>query len=161
MAPISSSTSSGKRHDVEGRHPDVFGEGAGHVDADAARLRIEVEFARARGAALHADDVALAGDALADLEIAHVAADLDDLAGIFMADDHRHRNRLLRPGIPFVDVDIGAANAGLAHLDQHVVLADGRHGLALGQPQAGLGLQFDESFHGDVQGLRDVAGDDR
>ena len=44
----------------------IFGEGAGDVDADAARLRVEVVAPAARGAAPHADDVALAGDALAD-----------------------------------------------------------------------------------------------
>ena len=30
----------GQRHDVERRHPHIFGEGAGDVDADAARLRV-------------------------------------------------------------------------------------------------------------------------
>ena len=60
----------GQRHDVEGGHAHIFGEGAGDVDADAAGLRVEVEAPAARGAAVHADDVALAGDALADLQAA-------------------------------------------------------------------------------------------
>ena len=37
---------------------------------------------------------------------------LDDLADELMADDHRHGDGLLRPGVPVVDVQIGAANAG-------------------------------------------------
>ena len=85
----------GQRHDVEGRDLHVFGEGAGHVDADALGLRIEVVAAGAAGAAPHADDVALAGHALADLEVRALRADRDDLAGIFVADDHRHGHGLL------------------------------------------------------------------
>ena len=83
----------GQRHDVERGNAQVFGEGAGNVDADAPRLRVHVKAPAARGAAIHADDVALAGDPLADREAAHVGADRDDLAGVFVADDHRHGNR--------------------------------------------------------------------
>ena len=38
----------GQRHDVEGRDPQILGEGAGQVDADALGLGIEVEVAGAR-----------------------------------------------------------------------------------------------------------------
>ncbi len=64
----------GQRHDVEGGDFHIFGEGAGDIDADAARFRVHVEPPAARGAAVHADDMALAGDALADLQIVHVAS---------------------------------------------------------------------------------------
>ena len=57
-------------------------------------------------------------------EAAHLAADLDDLADKFVADDHRHRNGLLRPLVPVPDVDVGAADRRLADPDQHVVGAD-------------------------------------
>ena len=69
----------GQRHDVEGRDADIVGEGAGDVDADAAGLGIEVEAAGAGGAAVHADDMALAGDALADRQSVDLGADLGDL----------------------------------------------------------------------------------
>ena len=50
----------GQGHDVERRHPHIFSEGAGDVDADAARLRIEMIAPAARRPALHADHVAFA-----------------------------------------------------------------------------------------------------
>ena len=37
-------------------------------------------------------------------------ADLDDLADELVPDDHRHRDRLLGPGIPLINVQIGAAD---------------------------------------------------
>ena len=64
-----------------------------------------------------------------------------------MPDDHRHGNRLLRPGVPFVDVQIGAADAGAQHLDQHVVDADGRPGHVL-EPKSLGGFFLDECEHG-------------
>ena len=60
-----------------------------------------------------------------------VGADLDDLADELMADDHRHGNGLLGPGVPVVDVHVGAADAGAQHVDQHVVDADLRHAAPL------------------------------
>jgi hypothetical protein len=41
-----------------------------------------------------------------------------------MPHDHRHRDRLLRPGVPFVDVQVGAADAGFADLDEDIIDAD-------------------------------------
>ena len=116
----------GQRHDVERRHAHIFGEGAGDVDADAARLRVQVIAPAARGAASHADHVALARDALADPEALHVRANFGDLARIFMPDRHRGRDRLPRPLVPVEDVDVGAADPGLVHLHQHVVGTDVR-----------------------------------
>ena len=136
----------GQRHDVEGRDAHILGEGAGDVDADAAGLRVEVEVAGAGGAAPHADDVALARDPLPDLEVADVGADGGDLAGIFVADDHRHRHGAARPLVPVIDVEVGAADAGAADLDQHVVLADLGHRL-VAEPQPRLGLELDQGFH--------------
>ena len=40
----------------------------------------------------------------------HVIADALDDADKFMPDDHRHRNGFLRPGVPVVDVNVGAAD---------------------------------------------------
>ena len=53
-----------------------------------------------------------AGDDFAGVKILDVGADLDDLADEFMPDDERHGDGLLGPGVPFVDVQIGAADAG-------------------------------------------------
>ena len=89
------------------------------------------------------DDVSLAADDVARMEVAHVRPDVDDLADELVPDHERHGNRLLRPGVPRVDVEVGAADAGLPHPDQHVVDPDLglRHIL---EPQARLGPRFDE-----------------
>src|SRR3954470_17069270 len=65
--------------------------------------------------------VALAADDLPGLEVGDVAADLDDLADELVTDDERRLDRPRRPRIPRLDVEIGAADAGLADPDQHVV----------------------------------------
>ena len=93
-----------------------------------------------------ADHVPLAADHVADLEVAHVGAERDDLADELVADHHGHWDRLLSPCIPAVDVQVGAADPRLVHADQHVVDAD----LGLGdvlQPQSLRGLRLDERLH--------------
>ena len=64
-----------------------------------------------------------------------------------MADDHRHGNGLLRPGVPLVDVQVGAADARSKHLDEHVVDADRWDG-GLVQPEALLRFLLDQGGHG-------------
>ena len=75
---------------LRGDH-EVVGEGAGAVHAHALRVAAQVAAAGAAVAAMAADDVALAGDALADLEAAHLLADGLDHAHVLVADRHRHR----------------------------------------------------------------------
>jgi hypothetical protein len=101
----------------------------------AGRLGIEV------------DDVALARDPLADLQPAlHRAADLDDLAGELVAHDHRDRDRLGGPLVPLPDVQVGAADGGAAHADQHVLWARLRH-RRLDLPEALLRLGLGQRDH--------------
>ena len=71
------------------------------------------------------DDMPLGTDNLAGVEIPDVGADLDDAADKLVTDDQRHRDRPPRPGVPFVDVQIGAADAGAQNLDEDIVDADG------------------------------------
>src|SRR5690606_26897245 len=96
-------------------------------------------------AAAAADDVAFARDDHAGLVVVDVVANLDDFADEFVADDHRHRDRLLRPLIPFIDVDVGAADRGPLHADLHIVGARLRlrH---IFQPKPTFGLAFDQRF---------------
>ena len=97
-------------------------------------------------AAAAADDVPFAADEVADLEVAHVGADGGHLSDELVTDDHRHGDRLLRPGIPAVDVEIGAADPGLAHADQDVVDAGLRLRHVL-EPEPLGGLRFDQRAH--------------
>ena len=79
---------------------DVLGEGARPVDADATGVGAEMAPAGQAVAAAAADDVALAADEVAEAEVVDVGADRDDLADELVADDHRHRDGLLRPRRP-------------------------------------------------------------
>ncbi len=138
----------GQRHDVEGRDGQVLRETARAIDADALRFRIEVETAHARRFGIHIDDMAFAGDALAEAQVAGDAgADLDDFAGEFVPRDHRHGNGLLRPFVPVIDVDVGAADGGVGDADQHIFRPAVGHGCGH-FPDAGFGLQLAEPFHG-------------
>ena len=57
-----------------------------------------------------------------------VGADFDDFANEFVADRHGHGDGFLRPNVPFIDVEVGAADAGAVDLDEDVIDADRRGG---------------------------------
>ena len=133
--------------DVGHRQREVFGERARAIDADPLRILAEVAAACEAVAAVAADDVAFAADDLADGVILDVRADLDDPPHEFVADDHRHGDGLLGPGVPLIDVDVGAADAGAEDLDEDVIDADGRNRHLL-QPEALAGFLLDEGLHG-------------
>ena len=110
--------------DVGHRQGDVFGERAVAVDADALRMRAEVAPARHAVAAAPADQMPLAADEIAGMKVVDVSADLDDLADELVPDHQRDRDGALRPGVPVVDVEIGAADTGAQDTDEQVVDAD-------------------------------------
>ncbi len=132
--------------DVRHRQRHQLGKGAGPLDAEPDRVRAQVASAGHAVAAAPADDVPLAAHQVAHGEVAHVRPVTDHLTDELVPDHHRHRHRLLGPGVPAVDVQVGAADACLAHADQNVV--DARLGcghLLEPQPLAGVGL--DQSLH--------------
>ena len=88
----------------------------------------------------------LAADEVADLKVAHIGADRRHLPGELMSDDHRHRDRLLRPGIPPVDVQVGAADPRLADADQNLVDPELGFGHVL-EPQTLGGFGLDQRAH--------------
>ena len=132
--------------DVRHRQRHELGESARPLHAEPDRVRAEMPAPGHAVAAAPTDDVALAADDLARVEVAHVRAHVDDLADELVADHERHRDRLLRPRVPRVDVEIGAADARLAHADQDVVDPDLRLRNVL-EPEPRLGLCFDERSH--------------
>ena len=66
-----------------------------------------------------------------------MVADTLDNADKFVTDGHRHRDGFLRPGVPVVDVHVGAADRRLQHPDQHVIVANFRNRHVL-QPKTRL-----------------------
>ena len=132
--------------DVGHRQNDKFGKRSGPIHADSLRMRAQMAAAGQAVPAAAADDVALAADDVAGMKIVDVGADLDDLAYEFMADRHGHGDGALRPFVPFINMHVGAADAGAADADEHVV-DSGPRGFDIFEPQAGLALALDDGLH--------------
>src|SRR5580693_4301013 len=107
----------------------------------------EVAAAGEAVAAASADDMAFAGDEVADLEVGDVGADGRKFADELMADDHGNGYGLLGPLVPLINMDIGAADSGAADADEDVVDAVFGLGNVL-EPEAALRARLDESSHG-------------
>src|SRR5206468_1858366 len=124
----------------------VIGEAAGTLQPDALAVAAQVPFAGAAVAAMAAGDVSLDRDALTFVKADHLAADVGDLADELVADGHRHRDVALRPLVPVVNMDVGAADGRAPHRDEEVVVPDlgPRHFL---EPDARLALGLDERAH--------------
>jgi hypothetical protein len=135
-----------QRHDIEGRQREIFRKGTLAIDPDALGMGIEVKLAGPRRRGIEIDDMAFARDALPHGQRpGHALADLHDLAGEFMAGDHGGLDGFLGPFVPVVDVQVGAADGGAPHADQHVLHANAGclrldHGEARGR--VGLGKGF-------------------
>ena len=102
-----------------------FSETAGPVHAHARGMRAKMPPAGHAIAAAAAHHVAFARDQFAGMKVDDVGADLDDLADELVANGHGDRNGLLRPLVPIVDVNVGTADAGTVHADQHINNTDG------------------------------------
>jgi len=133
-------------NDVARRDADILRERAVPVDADADMVLTPLNIAGVTVAAVAAGDMALAGDALADREARDARAKLGDLADILMADDLWGLDVLLRPLVPFVDMDVGAADRGLVDLDENFSGARHRN-RHLPQLQSGAGCGFYDGIH--------------
>ena len=121
--------------DIRHRHADVFRERPRAVHTDALRVRAKMPPPREAVPATPAHDMPLRAHDVALAEIIHVRSDVHDLADELMPHDHRHRDRLLRPRVPFENVQVRPADARLEDADEHVVDSDDRLGNVL-QPEA-------------------------
>src|SRR6266480_2126997 len=118
--------------------------GSRHADAD--RVAAQMTPPGPAVAAMPAGHMTLDGNALPGREAAHLAADLRDRALELMTDDERHRDRLLRPGIPVPDVKIGAADRRVMDPHQEIVRTDRRTRDVL-EPDPRLAPALDERAH--------------
>ncbi len=111
----------------------------------------EVAVAGAALEAVAADDVPFRRDQVADGEQPfrfRLRPHLLDPAGELVADDHRRLEPVAGPGVPFPDVEVGAADTRVVDPDQDVIGAAGGNG-HLPQLHADAGGGFDESAHGE------------
>ena len=104
-------------------------------------------------AAMAADDVTFAGNEIARRKTFHAIADALDHADKFMADDHRHRDRFLRPRVPVVDVNVGSADRCFLDPNENLVAANFRNRNFL-EPQSGLGFALHDRLHRLLHGMK-------
>ena len=125
---------------------DIFCKGSRAVHSNALGVFAKVAAACQAVPAMTADHMPFATYNFAHAEVGYVRAHLHDFTNKLMSYHHGHRNGFLRPGVPLVNVNIGATDSGSQDLDQHIIDADSwnRH---LGQPEARPGLGFDKRFH--------------
>ena len=106
------------RPEVSGRHDDELGERAVALDADPDGVRAQSSPARHTVAASAADDVAFRADDLARVDRGYILTQLDDFPDELVADDETWLDGVLRPLVPRVDVEVGAADAGAKDADE-------------------------------------------
>ncbi len=103
--------------DIRHRKRNVFGKRALTIDSDPDRVSTQVPTTSQAIAAQPADNVPFPADNLTRVKVRDVRTNVDNLADKLMPDGHRHRNRLLSPGIPLINVDVGAADARPMNFD--------------------------------------------
>ena len=111
--------------DIRLRNHHVLGEGAVGVDADDLHVLADVRFAGAALQALAAGHVHLGGNEVAFLHAGDFIAERRHLAAELMPGNQRRMNAVLRPAVPVVNVQVGAADRRDLHLDQHVGAPEG------------------------------------
>ena len=97
--------------------------------------------------AMSTDDVSLTHHHLTASKSEDVVADCIDDADELMTNHHWHRDCFLRPVIPIIDVNVGAADRRLQHADENVITASFRNGNLL-KPEARFGFRFYDCLHG-------------
>ena len=112
---------------LDSGNDDVFGEGAVGVHADDLHVLADVGFAGAALQALAAGHVHLGGNEVAFLDAGDFIAERRHFSAEFVPGNQRGMNAVLRPAVPFVNVQVGAADGRNLHLDQHIRPAKGRN----------------------------------
>ena len=132
--------------DVRHRQHDEFREGTGAIHSHAHRVRAKMPPPGETVAAAPANHVAFSADDVPRLKVVHIRADFRDLSDELVANNQRHRNRRLRPTVPFVDMQVRAANSGDQHADLHIIDTRLRRRDVF-QPQTRFSLALHQRFH--------------
>src|ERR1017187_430903 len=106
--------------DIRFGDDDVLGESSVGIDADNLDVLADVGFAGAALQALAASHVHFGGYEIALLHAGDLIAKRDHLAAEFVSWDQRRMNASLGPAVPFINVEIGAADGGNFDFDENV-----------------------------------------
>src|SRR5262245_45563635 len=109
------------------------------IHSDAFRVGAKMASAGKTIAAMDAHGVTLTRNPIPRRETIHSIAHTLENADVFVADYQWYRDRLLRPRIPVVNVDISAADRSLLAADKRIIVAHFRHRHFL-EPKARLSL---------------------
>src|SRR6266849_8061878 len=93
-----------------------------------------------------ASNVSFADDKISRRKSSHVIAGKIDNPNKFMPDGHRHGNRLLRPRVPVIYMNVSPADRRFDHANEHIVASDSRNGDFF-QPKTGLAFAFHDGLH--------------
>ena len=126
---------------------DVFGERAVGVHPDDLHVLADVRLADAALQALAAGHVHLGGDEVAFLHAGDFVAHGFHRAAELVAGNQRRMNAALRPLVPLVNVQIGAADGGHLDLDQNIGGSKFRYG-NFANFGARRGLRLNDGKHG-------------
>jgi len=96
----------------------VLGERSVAVDADDFHVLADVGFAGAALQTLAAGHMHFGGHEIAFLDAGDFIAERDHLPAEFVSGDQRRMNASLSPAVPFIDVEIGAADGCDFDLDE-------------------------------------------
>ena len=104
-------------------------------------------FAGAALKTLAASDVHFGGDEIAFLDAGDLIAERDHFAAEFVPGNQRRMNASLGPAVPFIDMEIGAADGGDFDLDEHFAAAESGN-LNFADLRARRGFRLDHREHG-------------
>ena len=123
-----------------------LGEGTGAVDADSFGVGAKVAAAGEAVAAAAANEVTFRGDVVPDLEVRDPGPKFLDVSAELVTHGHGDRDGALGPGIPVVDVEVGATDGGFADADEDIHRS--RFGpWDLFHPKSGFVLRLDQCTH--------------
>ena len=119
-AATSAATASPTGHTFADGHGEMGRERTVDVDAEDARVLADVEVAATAFVAVTADDVRLDGHAGPERRTCDAVTPGDDLAADLVADHARRMHARRRPGIPVVEVHVGAAHRCRGDAEEHL-----------------------------------------
>src|SRR4030095_16835049 len=125
---------------------DVFGEGAVGIHADDFHVLTDVGFACAALQAFAAGHVHFGGDEVAFFHAGYFVAESDHLAAELVAGDQRRMDAALGPAVPFINVQVGAADRRNFDFDEDVGTSEAWD-FDLANVYARRGLGLDDRQH--------------
>ena len=132
--------------DIRLRNGDELRPSAIAIHTDTLRVRTKMTATGETITAVPASDVAFTGDKIAGGETFHMIAHAFDDADEFVTDGNRHRDCLLRPGVPIIYMYVRSTDRCFDNADKNVIAVKLRNGNFF-QPKSGLSPTFYDGFH--------------